>query len=102
MYVLHGSERFLPELKLNRSVKLRETRVKVVLQGVSIGEVDGVWLMRVFRNVRQMETKCLAKAAELNFSLVFETKFERLLGNLLRMVWRVRSAVHFALKNERT
>ena len=61
MYVLHGSERFLPELKLNRSVKLRETRVKVVLQGVSIGEVDGVWLMRVFRNVRQMETEVSRK-----------------------------------------
>ena len=45
MYVLNGPESFLPKLKLDRGIELRETRVQMVLQGIGIGEVDGVRLV---------------------------------------------------------
>jgi hypothetical protein len=62
---------------------LRESSVKVVLEGVGIREVDRVWLMRVLGYVGQMESKSLAETTELDFALVLQTKFERLLCDLL-------------------
>jgi hypothetical protein len=62
---------------------LRESSVKVVLEGVGIREIDRVWLMRVLGYVGQMESKSLAETTELDFALVLQTKFERLLCDLL-------------------
>ena len=62
---------------------MRESSVKVVLEGVGIREVDRVWLMRVLGYVGQMESKSLAETTELDFALVLQTKFERLLCDLL-------------------
>lgn len=55
----------------------------MVLEGVGIREVDRVWLMRVLGYVGQMESKSLAETTELDFALVLQTKFERLLCDLL-------------------
>ena len=54
-----------------------------MLEGVGIREVDRVWLMRVLGYVGQMESKRLAETTELDFALVLQTKFERLLCDLL-------------------
>lgn len=62
---------------------MRESSVKVMLEGVGIREVDRVWLMRVLGYVGQMESKSLAETTELDFALVLQTKFERLLCDLL-------------------
>lgn len=51
MHVLHGPKGFLPKLELNRGIELRETRVKMVLEGISIREINGVWLVRVFGDI---------------------------------------------------
>jgi hypothetical protein len=91
VYILDGPECFLPELKFNRGIQLRKTRVKVVLEGIGVREVDGMWLVRVFCNICQMKTECLAKTAEFDFSLVFKAKFKRLLCNLLYIERSIRS-----------
>jgi hypothetical protein len=58
----------------------------MMLEGIGIGEVDRVRLMRVFGNIVEVQTKCLAEAPELDFALVLETEFKGLLCDLLRDV----------------
>jgi len=58
----------------------------MMLEGIGIGEVDRVRLMRVFGNICEVQTKCLAEATELDFALVLETEFKGLLCDLLREV----------------
>ena len=84
MDILDGAEGLLPKLEFNGGVKLSETCVEMMLKGVRIREIDGMLLVRIFGNVGQMEAEGLAKAAEFDFTLMFETEFERLLGNLLK------------------
>jgi hypothetical protein len=53
------------------------------LEGVLIGEIDGVLLVRIFCDVLEVKTEGFAQATELDLALVFEAKLERLLRNLL-------------------
>ena len=43
-----------------------------------------MWLIGIFGNVSQVETKGFAEATEFNFALIFQAEFECLLGDLLR------------------
>ena len=54
MNVLNRTEGLLPELKLDGGVELREARVEVVLERVTVGQVDRVWLVRVFGDVGEV------------------------------------------------
>ena len=74
---------FLPELKLHRGVELGKSCVEMVLKGVGVGEVDGMLLMRVFRDISQVEAERLAESAELDLALMFKAELERLLCDLL-------------------
>lgn len=51
MDVLDGAESLLPQFKLNRGIELGEAGVEMVLEGVSVRQVDGMRLMRVFRYI---------------------------------------------------
>lgn len=55
----------------------------MMLEGIRIREVNGMLLVRVFGDIGEMEAESLAKTTELDFTLMFETEFEGLLGNLL-------------------
>lgn len=54
-----------------------------MLKGIRIRKIDGMLLMRVFCYIGEVKTKSLAESTELDFSVVFETKFEGMLGDLL-------------------
>ena len=41
-------------------------------------------LVRIFRDILEMQTESFAETTKFNFALVFDAKFERLLRNLLR------------------
>jgi hypothetical protein len=51
MYIFDRTESFLPEFKLDGGIELSKSCVQMVLEGIGIGEVDGVLLMRIFRNI---------------------------------------------------
>lgn len=59
--------------------------VEMVLEDVRIREVDGVRLVGVFGDVREMQPQGFAQTAELNFALMLQAKLERLLCDLLRI-----------------
>jgi len=69
--ILDGAEGFLPELELDTRVELGETGIEVVLEGIGVGEVDGVGLVGVFCDIREVETEGLAETSEFDFALVF-------------------------------
>ena len=60
MDILDGTKSLLPQLQLDRSIELGEAGIKVVLEGIGVGEVDRVGLGRIFGYVGEVETKCLA------------------------------------------
>ena len=55
----------------------------MVLQGIRVGEVDTVRLVRILRNICQVKTEGLAEATELDLALVLQAELEGLLRNLL-------------------
>lgn len=54
-----------------------------MLEGICVGEVDGVCLVGMFGDVCEIGTESLAKSSESDFKLMFETKLECLLHDLL-------------------
>lgn len=81
--VFDRAEGLLPEFKLDGGVQLGKSGVKVVLQDLRVGQVDGVGLMGILGDVSQVKTQSLAQPAELDFALVLQAESERLLCNLL-------------------
>ena len=55
----------------------------MVLQGIRVGEVDAVRLVRILRDIGQVKTEGLAQATELDLALVLQAELEGLLRNLL-------------------
>ena len=55
----------------------------MVLGGIRIGQVDGVWVVRVLCYVGKVQAESLAETAKLDFALVLQAELEGLLGNLL-------------------
>ena len=55
----------------------------MVLQGIRVGEVDAVRLVRILRDVGEMEAEGLTETAELDLTLVLQAELECLLSNLL-------------------
>ena len=55
----------------------------MVLEGVGIGEISGMLLMHIFRDISQVQAERLAEFAELDLPLMFEVELEHLLCNLL-------------------
>ena len=55
----------------------------MVLQGICVGKIDAVRLVRILRNVGQVETEGLAQATELDLALVLQAELEGLLRDLL-------------------
>ena len=82
--IFHGAEGFLPELKFDRSVKLSEASVKMMLKGFRVSKVDRMSLVGVFGNVGKVQAERFAKTAELDLTLVLQAELERLLRNLLQ------------------
>ena len=83
MNIFNRSESFLPELKLYRSIQLSEASVEMVLQGIRVGEVDAVRLVRILRDIGQVKTEGLAQATKLDLALVLQAELEGLLRDLL-------------------
>ena len=83
MDVLNGTESFLPELEFNGGVALGEAGVEMVLEGVGVGEVDGMLLVRVLGDIGEVKAEGFAETTEFDLALVLETELERLLGDLL-------------------
>lgn len=83
MDIFDGAEGFLPEFELDGGVELGETGVEMVLEDFGILKVDRVRLVRVFRDVGEVESEGLAQATEFDLALVLKTELERLLGDLL-------------------
>ena len=54
------------------------------LAGIQIREINGMGLMRIFRNIREVQTEGLAQTPEFHLTLVFQTELEGLLGDLLQ------------------
>jgi hypothetical protein len=54
-----------------------------MLKRIGILEVDRMWLVRVLCNIRKVEAQSLAKTPKFDLALMFETKLEGLLGDLL-------------------
>ncbi len=86
MHIFDRPVCLLPELKLYRGVELGKSCVEMVLEGVGIGKVDGMLLMRIFRDISQVQAERLAESAELDLPLMFKAELERLLCNLLIVV----------------
>ena len=84
MNVLDGTEGLLPELELDGGVELGEAGVEMVLEGVGVGEVNGVLLVGVLGDIGKMEAQGFAETTELDLALVLEAELERLLGDLLQ------------------
>jgi len=82
--IFNRTKSLLPQLELDTSIKLGETRIEMVLESIRVGKIDGMWLVGIFGNIRQMKPKSFAKASEFNFSLMLEAEFECLLCNLLK------------------
>ena len=57
----------------------------MVLESIGVGEIDGMGLVRILRDVGEMEAEGLAETAELNLTLVLQAELECLLSDLL---WR--------------
>ena len=55
----------------------------MVLQGIRVGEVDAVRLVRILRDIGQVKTEGLAQATELDLALVLQAELEGLLRDLL-------------------
>ena len=55
----------------------------MVLQGIGVGKVDAVRLVRVLRDIGQVKTEGLAEATELDLALVLQAELEGLLRDLL-------------------
>lgn len=81
--VFDGTERFLPELELDRGIELCEAGVEVMLEDLRVGQVDGVSLVCILCDVGEVETESLAQTTELDLALVLETEAEGLLCDLL-------------------
>ena len=84
MYVFHGTERLLPELELDGSVELGEAGIEMVLQSIGVGEVNGMGLVCVLGDIREVQAESLAKATELDLALMLQAELESLLGDLLQ------------------
>ena len=91
MEILEGTERILPEIEIQGRVELREEGIKMVVEGIGIGEVDGMRLVSVLCDVGEVETEGLAKTAEFHLALVLQAELECLLGDLLHSTGRVTS-----------
>ena len=81
--IFHGAEGFLPELKFDRGVKLSEASIKMMLKSFRVSKVDRMSLVGVFGDVGKVQAERFAKTAELDLSLMLQTEFESLLGDLL-------------------
>ena len=55
----------------------------MVLQGIRVGEVDAVRLVRILRDIGQVKTEGLAQATKLDLALVLQAELEGLLRDLL-------------------
>ena len=55
----------------------------MVLGGIRIGQVDGVWVVRVLCYVGKVQAESLAETAELGLALVLQAELDGLLGDLL-------------------
>ena len=55
----------------------------MVLGGIRIGQVDGVWVVRVLCYVGKVQAESLAKATELDLALMLQAELEGLLSDLL-------------------
>ena len=55
----------------------------MMLQGIRVGEVDAVRLVRILRDIGQVKTEGLAQATELDLALVLQAELEGLLRDLL-------------------
>lgn len=83
MNVFDRAECFLPQFELDGCIELRKTGIKMVLKRIWVGKVDGMRLMRVLGDVRQVKTKSFAKSSKLNFALMFKAKLESLACDML-------------------
>ena len=57
--ILDGTERLLPELELHGRVELCEAGIQMVLEGIRVGKVDGMGLVRVLGDVPEVQTERL-------------------------------------------
>lgn len=85
MNIFDRTESFLPKLELDAGVELSESSIEVSLEGIRVGEVDGVSLVDIFGNVGKMETEGLAEAAEFDLASVLQAKLECLGSDLLKL-----------------
>ena len=84
VHVFDGAEGFLPELKFDRSVKLSEASIKMMLKGFRVSKGDRMSLVGVFGDVGKVQAERFAKTAELDLTLVLQAELESLLRNLLQ------------------
>ena len=59
MDVLDGTKSLLPQFELDRSIKLGEAGIEMMLEGIGVGKVDRVGLGRIFGYVGEVETESL-------------------------------------------
>lgn len=69
--ILNRAKRFLPQLQLDRGVKLGEPSIEMVLKSIWIGKIDGMRLVGVFRDIGEMQTESLAESTELDLADMF-------------------------------
>ncbi|GFZ49577.1 hypothetical protein JCM24511_07697 [Saitozyma sp. JCM 24511] len=84
VHILNGSEGFLPEFELDSGLELEEASVEVTREGLGVGEVDGMLLVRVLGGVGEVLAETLlAQAAEVGLALVDLAEVERAMGDRL-------------------
>ena len=83
MDIFHRTESLLPEFELHGGIELGKASVEIMLKRIGILEVDRMRLVRVLCNVGKVEAQSLAKTPKFDFALMFETKLEGLLRDLL-------------------
>lgn len=59
-----------------RCGQLGETGIEMRMEGLGVGEVDGVGLMRVLADVGEMEAEGFAQPAEFDLAVVHKAELE--------------------------
>ena len=83
VHVLDTAEGFLPQFEFHGTIQLREARVEVTLQCISIREVNSIRVVRGSRHTLQVLAKHFTQAAEFSLPLVLQTEVQCLISNLL-------------------
>jgi hypothetical protein len=81
--IFYRTESLLPEFKLHGGIELCKASVEVMLKRIGVLEVDRMRLVRVLCYVGKVKAQSLAKTSKFDLALMFETKLEGLLRDLL-------------------